>query len=121
MWTKQKRPLAFWLEVALDIIQDPVKRYGELVGFAKFPAFMRILRKSCRTPRIISGLCSNFWQLCHEGWEECSDETEDGVEFRESGVDHGVGHYVVALADSYDTVGANLSLTDCRHKTYDAD
>ena len=43
--------------------------------------------------------------------ERCN-ESKNCVELRESGVDHGVGLDVVALADAYDTVGADLTLTD---------
>ena len=39
-------------------------------------------------------------------------QAQNGVEFRESGVDEGVGHHVVALGYAHDTVGANLTLTD---------
>ncbi len=39
-------------------------------------------------------------------------KTQNCVEFRESGVDEGVGDYVVTLGDAYDTVGAYLTLTD---------
>ena len=39
-------------------------------------------------------------------------ECEDGVELRKSGVDHGVGLNVVSLRDTYDTVSADLTLTD---------
>ena len=46
--------------------------------------------------------------LYHEG----SYETEDGVELRESCVDEGVGEHVVSLAYTYDTVCADLTLTD---------
>ena len=39
--------------------------------------------------------------------ERCN-ESKNCAELRESGVDHGVGLDVVALADAYDTVGADL-------------
>ena len=41
-----------------------------------------------------------------------TNQAQNCVEFRESGVDKGVGEDVVALRDTYDTVGANLTLTD---------
>ena len=43
---------------------------------------------------------------------QSADEAEDGVEFRESGVDKGIGEYIVTLAYTYNTVCANLALTD---------
>ena len=43
--------------------------------------------------------------------ERCN-ESKNCVELRESGVDHGVGLDVVALADVYVAVGAELTLTD---------
>ena len=51
--------------------------------------------------------------------ERCN-ESKNCVELRESGVDHGVGLDVVALADAYDTVGADLTLTDGGHEAYEA-
>lgn len=51
-----------------------------------------------------------FVQLknCHN----CSNQCEDGVELRKCSVDEGVGHYIVSLALTDDTVGADLTLTD---------
>ena len=46
-------------------------------------------------------------------------QTQNCVEFREGGVDEGVGDNVVALGDAYDTVGANLTLTNTGNKDTD--
>ena len=51
--------------------------------------------------------------------KNCAYQTQNGVEFREGGVDEGVGHNVVALGDAYDTVGANLTLTDAGEEDAD--
>ena len=41
---------------------------------------------------------------------------KNSVKLRKSGVDEGVCHHAVSLAFTYDTVCADLTLTDCREK-----
>ena len=55
--------------------------------------------------------------LHHQG----TDKAQNCVEFWESGVDKGVGEHIVALAHTDDTVGADLTLTDGRDHTDQAD
>ena len=52
--------------------------------------------------------------------EDGAYKAKDGVEFREGGVDEGVGDNVVTLGDAYDTVGADLTLTDTGDENADA-
>ena len=52
--------------------------------------------------------------------QNCAHKAQNGVEFRESGVDKGVGDNVVALGDTYDTVGADLTLADAGNEDADA-
>lgn len=53
--------------------------------------------------------CDMLFQTLHH---KCTHEGEDGVELRKCGIDKGVGEHVVSLAHTYDTVCANLTLTD---------
>ena len=48
-------------------------------------------------------------QILHH---QSANQAQNCVEFWESGVDQGVGEHIVSLADTDDTVGANLTLTD---------
>ena len=57
-------------------------------------------------------------QILHH---QCANQTQNCVEFRESGVNQGVGEHIVSLADTDDTVGANLTLTDGRNHADQAD
>jgi hypothetical protein len=54
----------------------------------------------------------------HALYKECCYEGKDGVELRQSGIDHGVGLYVVTLSHTPDTIGTNHALTDGREEAY---
>ena len=52
---------------------------------------------------------------------DSADEGKDGIELRKGGVDEGICHHAVPLALAYDTVCADLSLTDSGEQADEAD
>lgn len=54
---------------------------------------------------------------CHNG----AYKRKNSVKLRKSGVDEGICHHAVSLAFTYDTVCADLTLTDCREKANESD